>query len=293
MNPYRTLAGACALLLGSGLSPLVHAASHDYYIHFGGNDFIDPGSISLNSQWAAPLLPKPGACGIRLLGSENTQWVTQYGQHFGTANISTQDPVVIRLRDLPGCSGNGIDISVDGVAVALPNASFESFFVYQADNFRWIDNAGNIMQSPGCGAACQGPGQFKAAQRDPRWNTAIFALENASLAGQRDGGAASDARQIADSLRRLQPTRAMQELERDLAASIELRRREAIGEDREVRDREDTALAALADASFSARQCESAWSRGLSDASVHCERAARLGRSSRSAIELALEMLAE
>jgi len=293
MNIPRPFAAACALLLAGSLSQTVNAANHDYYIHFGGNDFIDAGTISLDSQWAAPLAPKAGACGIRLLGSENTQWVTQYGQHFGTANISTNDPIVIRLRDLPGCSGSGIDISVDGVPVAWPNSGFESFFVYDADNFRWIDNNGNVMQGPGCGNGCQGPGQLKAAQRDSRWNTAVFALENASLAGTRDGGAPSAPRDILASLKQLQPAQALLELERALTAAIDLRRREAIGDDREVRDREDTALVAIAEASASAQRCETGWSRGQADASTHCERAARLGDSARASADLALQMLAD
>jgi hypothetical protein len=294
MNAIRILAGSCALLLAGALFPTAHAASsNDYYIHFGGNDWIEAGDISLNSQWAAPLAPKAGACGIRLLGSENTQWVSQYGQHFGTANISTNDPILIRLRDLPGCSGSGIDISVDGVAVNLPNASFESFFVYQADNFRWIDNNGNVMQSPGCGAGCQGPGQIKVVQRDSRWNTAIFALENASLSGTRDGGMPQSQREIVYGLKMLKPGQALIELERELTQAIELRRREVLGEDRDVRDREDTALAAVAEASASAQRCEIAWSRGSSDAGTHCERAARLGEAARSSVDVALDMLSD
>ncbi|SDD19869.1 hypothetical protein [Aquimonas voraii] len=295
MNTFRTLASSCALLLAGALSTSAQAASsNDYYIHFVGNDFIQSDQVTLNSQWNNPIAPKAGACGIRLLGSENTQWVDQYGFHFGTANISTQDPIVIRLRDLPGCSGSGIDISVDGVPVAWPNQGFESFFVYQADNFRWVDNNGNVIPNPGCGAACLGPGRIKAASQNAGWNSAIFVLENASLAGQRDGGSPLDARSIQKQLRLLQPSLALAELERTLLDAVELRRREMAGsEDRDLRDREDVALTAIAESAQYAQRCELAWSRGSSDASTLCERAARLGEQARAAVDVAIDLLPE
>lgn len=295
MNTLRTLASSCALLLAGTLSaPVLAASSKDYYIHFGGNDFIQSGQVTINSQWSNPIAPKAGACGIRLLGSENTQWVDEYGLHFGTADISTQDPIVIRLRDLPGCSGSGIDISIDGVPVALPNQSFESFFVYQADNFRWIDNSGNVIPNPGCGAPCQGPGKIKAARHHAGWNSAIFALENASLAGQRDGATPFDARRIQTQLRLVQPARKLVELEHTLLEAVDLRRRETANrEDHDLRDREDVALIALAEASQFAQRCEGAWTRGSSEASTVCERAARLGEQARAAIEVAVDLLPE
>lgn len=295
MNTLRTLAGSCALLLAGTLAQTAQAASsHDYYIHFGGNESIQPGQVTINSQWHDAIAPKAGACGIRLLGSENTQWVTQFGQHFGTANISTQDPIVIRLRDLPGCSGSGIDISVDGVPVAWPNSDFESFFVYQADDFRWIDNNGNLIPRPFCGANCRGPSDFKAAQQNSHWNSAIFALESASLAGQRNGGPVLDLRSIQAQLRLLQPSLKLVELEQTLLEAVDLRRREMAGsEDRDLRDREDVALSALAEAAQYAQRCELSWVRGSAEASTVCERAARLGEQARSAVDVAVDLLPE
>lgn len=294
MNTLRTLAGSCALLLAGAFSTSAEAASHDYYIHFGGNDFIEPGQVTINSQWNNPLAPKAGACGIRLLGSENTQWVSQYGQHFGTANISMLHPIVVRLRDLPGCSGSGIDISVNGVPVAWPNQDFESFFVYQADNFRWIDNNGEVIPNPGCGTGCQGPGRIKAAHHNAGWNSAIFVLENASFAGQRDGGPAFDVRSIQTQLRLLQPAQLLVDLEESLLDAVALRRREMTGaQDLDLRDREDVALSALAEAGQYARRCELAWSRTSTDASTLCERAARLGEQARAAVDRAVDLLPE
>lgn len=294
MNTLRVLASSCALLIASAFTTPAQAASHDYYIHFDGNDFIQPSQVTTNHQWSNPIAPKAGACGIRLLGSENTQWVNAYGHHFATADINPSHPIVVRLRDLPGCSGSGIDISVNGVPVSWPNADFESFFVYQADHFRWIDNNGDVIPNPGCGVGCQGPGRFKAAQHHANWNTAIFVLENASAAGLRDGGTVLDPRSIQTQLRLLQPAQRLLELEETLLDAVATRRKEmADTADRDLRDREDVALSALAEASQYAQRCELAWGRGISEASTACERAARLGERARAAVDIAVDLLPE
>jgi hypothetical protein len=290
MNNFRTLAASGALLLAAAIASPAQAASNDYFIHFGGNDWIQAGDVTVNNWLGTPLAPKPGACGIRLLGSENTQWITPTGFHVGTADAS--DPILIRLRDLPGCSGSGIDISVDGNAVALPNYDIESFFVYQADNFRWIDNNGDVISPPACGSSCLGPKRFKAAHQSGNWNTAVFVLQNASTSGTRDGGTALPRSTILANLRSLQPALALAELELEVAEAAALRRREVIGaDDPSIRSHEDSALAALAEAGTYAQRCEISWSRGSADASAHCERAARLGERARSAVDTVLDLL--
>lgn len=274
-----SLFGLASLHAGSAL-----AADHDYYVHMANGDFISAGDITIVDQYDVPLQPVAGACGMRFSGSESHQWVNEYGSHLGTQNVV--GAIDVRLRDRPGCSGSGIDISANGGAVGLPAYSIESFFVYQAGSARWLDNNGTVIPLPSC-TQCDPASDFTHLQRRPEWNTLVLNLKLATSAGGRLGGNLRGFNQVVESLEAIDLEGGLSALIGSSARTINARRAQAGShDDASIRDREDTALAALSRAKPALNRCTVALARrDGDDAAVSCQRAARLLSRAQTAVD--------
>jgi hypothetical protein len=281
-----------ALALAAAFPHAARAADHDYYVHFGGTDSNAVGDITIEDQYDLPMVPKNGACGMRFTGAEHYGWVNEYTDHLGTTSTGG-NVIQVRLQDRPGCSGSGIEIKVGNAVVNLPAFDIESFVVYQASTAKWINNSNQVIAPPACGSACGFGDSFRILRRAPEWQTAIFALFDANPAAQRNGGTVRDGQARVRSLLTLDLPAKLARLSAATRDAVQARRANATRpDDAFIRDQEDTALAALSGASSSTQLCVNAWSLGdNANATLVCERAARLAQRAYSAIDVLAESL--
>jgi hypothetical protein len=267
------------------------AAQNDYYLQFAADNSAQV-ILTAGAPNATPLVPPPGACGMRFqktTGPESddlpiaTEWIMPYN----SGGPAIPDGAFDAYLGIPGCGWEGLTLEPEnGGLIGPPGGLAGTLAVYEVYGY-WINSNGDklVYKNPPCGSGCTGATDLVSGNG---WSFAGSHLKAAKLmlAGTPVVRSADLVFFVSES--------SLLQLSRQVSDAVARRRKAALPGDLEksIRAAEDDALRRLASAAKEQRTCRTLHDAGdLKSATIACDAALTSTALARAALESAVEWM--